>query len=78
MLAVSDYSLNVDITSAGDFIAIECLLNEWLQIWKAGGKTNYTELSFTNMEIMYNEMTPCDLEGTMLNRFIQLKKIMVK
>ena len=74
MVVASDYSLNVDSTSAGDSISLECLLNDWLPIWKAGGKTNYTELSCTNMEIMYNEMTPCDLEGMRLNRFIQLNE----
>ena len=74
MLAANDYSLNVNITTAGESIVVECLLNEWLPIWKAGGKTNYTELSFTNMEIMYDEMSPSDLEGMRLNRFIQLKE----
>lgn len=74
MVAANDYSLNVYSTSAGDSIAVECLLNNRLPIWKAGGKKNYTELLLTNIEIMYDEISPCDLEEMRLNRSIQLKE----
>lgn len=42
--------------------------------WKAGGKSNYRELSIANMERLYNKTSPVDLEGMRINRCVQLKE----
>ena len=61
MFIANEYLLYTNSTTTGDYIAMEQLLNNWLPIWKAGRKCNYTELSMANMEILYKEMSPIDI-----------------
>ena len=53
---------------------MEVLLNEWLPIWKPCRKTNYVNLTMTNMDILYNEMDPYDLKVTRINGLIRHTK----
>ena len=69
-----DYKMCTESTSKGDSISMEILLNNWLPIWKTCRKTNYVNLSMTNMEIMYNEMSCADLEEVRMNRMIRQKE----
>ena len=74
MSLMSDFVSYKDSISCGDSICMEVILNEWLPIWKAGGKPNYTNLTMTNMEILYDEMSPTDLEAMRINRCVRRTK----
>lgn len=71
MSLMGDYVTYTDSISCGDSICMEVILNEWLPIWKASGKPNYTNLTMTNMEILYDEMSASDLEAMRINRCIR-------
>ena len=66
--------LHIDSMKDGDYIYIEVLLNEWLPIWKAYRKTNYTNIKMTNVEIFYNAMTHYDLQEMCVNRLMRHTK----
>ena len=53
---------------------MEHILNEWLPIWKTCRKTNYVNLTMTNMEILYSEISSIDLEYMRLNRIMRQKE----
>ena len=55
MKLISDMVEYTDSTVCGDSICMEVILNEWLPIWKVGGKPNYTNLTMTNMDILSSE-----------------------
>ena len=74
MRLVDDMVLYTDSIACGDSISMEVILNKWLPLWKAGGKPHYTNLTMTNMEILYNEMSPTDLEGMRINRCVRRTK----
>ena len=74
MKLMDDFTSFISGTKCGDSIIMENLLNEWLPRWKAGGKSNYTNLTMTNMEILYSEMSPIDLEGMHINRCVKQTK----
>lgn len=58
--------------SCGDSICMEEILNKWLPLWKACGKPHYCNLTMTNMEILYGEMSTSDLEASMrINRCVK-------
>ena len=74
MKLISDFTGFISGTRYGDSIVMKHILNEWLPIRKAGGKSNYTNLTMTNMEILYSEMSPTDLEGMRINRCVRRTK----
>ena len=53
---------------------MEHILNGWLPIWKTCRKTNYVNLTMTNMYILYNKVLTVDLEGVMINRMMRQKE----
>ena len=71
MSLMSDFMSCTESPSCGDSIYMEVVLNECLPIWKVGSKPNYTNLTMTNMEILYDEMSPTDLESMRVNRCVR-------
>ena len=69
MKTTHNFSLYTDIIKEGDLISIEVLLNKWLPIWKECWKTNVNHTT-VNMEILYGEMSPYELESMMINRMV--------
>ena len=67
MSIAHEYLLFTYSIATWDSITIKHILNKWLPIWKAGGKSNYTELLMANMGILNSEMTHIDLEGMRIN-----------
>ena len=74
MKLLHDFVRFINETKCGDSIVMENIFNDWLPIWKAGGKLNYTNLTMTNTGIFYNKMTPVDLEDIRINRCVKQNK----
>ena len=67
MSLMKDMVMYTDSILCGDSICMEEILNKWLPLWKANGKPHYCNLTMTNMEILYDEMSPTDLEAIRIN-----------
>ena len=71
MRLASHLELYMDSTGNHDSIVMKSLINGWLPIWKASGKSNYKKLSLRNMDIMYDKMIPSDIETRRINRCVR-------
>ena len=65
---MKDMVMYTDSISCGDSIYMEEILNTWLPLWKSGDKPHYCNLTMTSMEILYDEMSPADLEAMQINK----------
>ena len=74
MSLMKDMVMYTESIACGDSICMEEILNKWLPLWKAAGKPHYCNLTMTNMEILYGEMSAADLEAMCINRCVRRTK----